>query len=372
MTRDAKLIALFLTIAAGCISAVAGHLVQAKGPPPQTQTATVRAASPDSVSVEFLGDTMLADGAQPMLNRRGYDRPFRRGVKAALDADYVVANLEGPVTYHSRPLNPGKDYSYAIDPTAVGALKRAGVDALNLGNNHSMDSGRPGLIDTMTYLHEAGLPSFGAGLNLARAEQPLLIRSQAGTVGIVSLGENFGSSIRAEDKQAGTVVLSPETVQRGIAQARAAGADWVVAFVHWGDNYMRVNAQQKYWGRLLTDAGYDLIVGAGPHISQPIIFRGRVPIAYSVGNFVFGAPGRFDSFGVPGIGLILTAQFSKATGVSLYARCLITDNDVVKYRPRLCRIPRSTRVLSTLATNVVMDGKGGYVRPPSRAGVPVP
>ena len=180
-----------------------------------------------------------------------------------------------------------------VNPIAAGAIARAGIDGVSLNNNHAMDAGPVGLSETFGHLGSVNLPAFGAGEDLARAERPLLLHSEIGTVGIVGLGENFGQATRATELQAGTVVLSPKTVQRGVDLARAAGADWVIAYVQWGDNYAQVNDQQRYWAQMLAAAGYDMVLGAGPHIAQPIEFIGSVPIVYSLGNFVYGDSGPF-------------------------------------------------------------------------------
>jgi len=364
MTRDRKLIAIFTAVAALCASVVGTHLATGTGPPVQTVDASVGLGPDNRLTIQFLGDTMLGDAAQSVMNKKGFDWPFRPAVKAALDGDYVIANLESPITNHSTPLNAGKEYNYRIDPTGAAALKRAGLDALSLDNNHAMDAGAIGLTDTLSALRDVGLPAFGAGPNLRRAEEPLLLHSSLGTVGVVGLGENFGSSIRAEDAQSGTVVLSPATVQRGVDLARAAGADWVIAFVHWGDNYMPINAEQRYWARMFVDAGYDMVVGAGPHVAQSISFIDGVPIVYSLGNFVFGAPGRFGSFGSPGYGLMLSAELSTIEGIRLAVRCVRTDNEVVHFRPEMCSTRQATRFLRTLSPRVVMDGNVARIQPP--------
>ena len=93
---------------------------------------------------------------------------------------------------------------------------------------------------------------------------------------------------RARERVPGTTTLSPESVVRGRDLARAAGADWVVAVVDWGTNYDTVQPQQRYWAEVLAAAGYDLVVGSGPHIAQPIEMVGSTPVAFSVGNFVYG------------------------------------------------------------------------------------
>jgi len=309
----------------------------------------------NSLTLQFVGDTMLGDGAQPLLDKEGYDLPFE-AVLPLLDGDFIVANAEGPISTQTQPANPGKTYSYNSDPQAAGAIKRAGIDALGLGNNHSTDMGFEGLQETKKITADSGMLTFGAGANLAEAERPLVVRSRLGNVGIVSLGEHFGKSTKATADQPGTVVLSPATIQRGYDLARAAGADWVVAYVHWGDNYENTNDRQRYWAHLLVDAGYDLVVGTGPHIAAPIEFIGAVPVAYSIGNFVFGTPGRFKSFGQEGIGLLLSVELNRNAAATLAVKCIETDNLATGFLARPCSDAQTSTVIPGINPNLVLQG----------------
>lgn len=289
----------------------------------------------DTWSIQFVGDTMLGDGAEPLLNAYGYGWTLSK-VAPLLDGDFTVANAEAPIGEQTVVADPGKSYSYNSKPVAAAALKKAGVDAFGLGNNHAMDMGVAGLEDTERFARANGVVTFGAGATLAEAERPLILHSDLGTVGIVALGENFGKQSRAAEDHPGTVVFSPESVQRGYDLARAAGADWVVAYVHWGDNYMDTNLQQRYWARLLVDAGYDLIIGTGPHIDGPMDVIDGVPVVYSLGNFVFGAPGRFKGFGREGIGLVFSVELHRRGPTQLTLQCILTDNLITNYVPVPC------------------------------------
>lgn len=309
----------------------------------------------DTWSIEFVGDTMLSDGAQPLLDAHGYGWTLSQ-VKGLLDGDFVIANLEAPIGVQTVPADPGKSYSYNSKPAAAAALAAAGVDAVGLGNNHSMDMGVPGLRDTQRFARTNGMVSFGAGGALPEAERPLLLHSDLGTVGIVALGENFGKLSRAAVDHAGTVVFSPESVQRGYDLARAAGADWVVAYVHWGDNYMDTNLQQRYWARMLVDAGYDLVVGSGPHISGPMDLIHGVPVLYSLGNFAFGAPGRFKGFGREGIGLIFSLELHRHAPTQLTVRCILTDNLVVDFVPKPCSPAKLREVAKGINHQFFVEG----------------
>jgi hypothetical protein len=346
--RDQRLI-----VAAAAVAVVAGGSVAAgyalDEPPPVPAIVRDVPVGPDGVlSVQFVGDTLLGDEAQAEIDRRaaGYDWPFD-GVRATMSAaDYTVAVAEGPISMHTTPWNPRKRYSYSSRPEAAGAFARAGIDAVTLANNHAFDTGPNGLADTMLHLDAAGIATIGAGPDIARAEQPLLLRTELGTLGLVALGESFGHEATRDTP--GTVVMRRKTVQRSAARARAAGADWVVAVAHWGDHYTPINAAQRALAAELATAGFDLVVGSGPHIVQPIEFIGRMPVVFSVGNFVFGTPGRWQQGGVPGLGLSVELQLSTAHPPQLALRCIVTDNGIVQFQPRPCDPATTAALLPTL------------------------
>ena len=362
-TRDKFLMVVALAVSLTGTGALAANYGDNTAPAVESVDLSAALVTDGRWSVQFLGDTMVGDGATPMLDPRGFDAALS-AVAPLIDGDFVIANLEAPITLHDQALNPGKNYSYRAEPQAAGALSRAGIDALGLGNNHAMDMGLPGLEETMTLAGEKGMASFGAGRNLAEAERPLILRTDMGTVGVVALGENFGKAIKAAETNPGTVVLSPATVQRGYDLARAAGADWVVAYVHWGDNYTDTNAEQRHWAQVMADAGYDLIVGTGPHIVDKIEFVGDVPVAYSIGNFVFGTAGRYKSFGKPGVGLMLSVEMSKYAPAQLAIKCIVTDNVETGFLTQPCSAPQIQSIIP--AIHPALEIQGNVARMPCR------
>ena len=361
MNRDQRVMAIFLAIAAAGAGFVGIRTATAGPPPVAAIVRDVPLGADGHLSLQFVGDTLLGDEAQTMIDQRGYDWPLD-GVRSMLDADVVVANAEAPITDRTTVFNPLKRFSYTTRPDVMPALARAGVDALGTNNNHTFDVGPEGMADTMRHAAESGIDTFGAGPNLARAEQPLLLRSELGTVAIVGLGENFGSSTKARDASPGTVVLSPESVQRGADLARAAGADWVIGSVQWGDNYLPVNAEQRFWAQEFAKAGYDMVIGAGAHFVQPVEMVGAMPVFFSVGNFVFGTPGRFANSGVEGFGLIVEVDFGPGAGAVVSARCVQTDNKIVAFQPRPCGVEQSRKVLSGLHPSMTVTDDRGVLR----------
>ncbi|KRF28745.1 CapA family protein [Phycicoccus sp. Soil802] len=352
LTRDRRLMAWFTALTTLCLGAVGWQLAVAAPADPEVITRTVSAGADGRLDLTFTGDTMLGDGAKRLIAAAGYDAPLK-GVRPLLGGDVTIVNAEGPITTVAEPANPGAKYSYAVPPEGANALARAGVDVLGLGNNHAMDRGAAGLSQTQQFAQAAGLSTFGAGADLAQAMRPLVLASPQETIAVIGFGENFGPLHRSTQTTPGMVPLSIERVERGVLTARAAGATKIVAFVHWGDNYADVNAQQRYWAGVLVDAGYDAVIGTGAHVLQPVELVRGTPVAYGLGNLAFGAPGRFASYGKVGVGAVAHLRWDATGRGTLRLDCVQTDNLLDGYVARPCPpVTRAAaqRVLGTTVT----------------------
>ncbi|MEW1810232.1 CapA family protein [Pseudarthrobacter phenanthrenivorans] len=361
--RDRLLIVTALAVALSGTGALAANYGASEALHVESIDMAAGPTTDEHLSIQFLGDTMVGNGETPLADSAAYDAALA-AVLPLIDGDLVVANAEGPITYADQPLNPGKQYSYRADPMEAWALSKAGIDAIGLGNNHSMDMGVTGLEDTIKLATNAGMSTFGAGHNLAEAERPLIWHTDMGTIGVVALGENFGKTTRAGEVTAGTVVFSSETVQRGHDLARTAGADWVIAYVHWGDNYTDTLPEQRYWAQAMVDAGYDLIVGTGPHIADKIEYIDNVPVAYSLGNFVFGTPGRFAAYGKQGIGISLSVELSRDAPAQFAVKCLVTDNFLTGFLTQPCTPPQMMSAIPLV--HPALQIQGNVARMPCR------
>lgn len=362
MRRDRRLMLAFGAVAVGSLTA-AGWQVAVAGAPPKTAYTeiTVTPQRAGSASVAIAGDTMFGDGASELIAAQGIAATLSGVTGMLREADVAVVNAEAPITGRTEALVSGAQYSYASPPEAADALAAAGVDVLQLGNNHSMDRGAAGLADTTTIAARAGIATVGAGADRAEAARPLLVRAGGLTVALVSFGENYGAAKRSSDTAPGMLPFSAEAVLQAERVARQAGADRVVALVHWGDNYAEVDASQRYWATELVAAGYDAVVGTGPHVLQPVEVVDGVPVVYSIGNFVLGSPGRFANFGRPGLGAVATVSFD-AVGGSLSLRCISTDNTVVDYVPRECDANESATAAAELGGGLEWQASVGTLR----------
>ena len=362
LRRDRRLTAVALVVGLGAAAAVGGQLALAAPPPEPVVAATIPEPVDGVLDLGFAGDTMLADAATDKLSTEGAGAVLAGVAPLLADFDYTIINAETPFTTSPLPGNPGAKYSYATDPAYLTDLKAVGVDALGFGNNHAMDRGAIGLTDSLTHADAAGLAAFGAGVDRADASMPLLVTAGDTRIAVVSFGENFGQMHRSSDVAPGMVPLKPDRVERALRVAEDNGADRVVAFVHWGDNYQAVNDQQRYWASVFRDAGYDAVIGSGSHTLQTVELVGDMPVVYGLGNFVFGAPGRFASYGQLGLGAVVGLRWGSDGVGTITMRVITTDNAVVEYVPRPADAAELAAAQLIIGGAVTWDGDVGTLR----------
>lgn len=260
------------------------------------------------------------------------------GVQSLLDrADFRFGNLEGAICGDLPPL-PGKveagSGGHLRMPvgTAQG-LRVVGFSALSLANNHSMDFGEEGLLQTMDALRRVGIPFAGAGANDSEAHKPCFVEKKGVRIGFIAYTSVYVPlSFPAGPNKPGCAVVNattgvefsynlpyqpgslprvltwanPRDKERMVEDVRQAKeqADLVVVSFHWGQT-ARGNARslripvelspcfvceyQEELGRAAVDAGADLVMGHHPHEVQGLEVYKNSLICYSLGNFVFEA-----------------------------------------------------------------------------------
>lgn len=239
-----------------------------------------------SVSFLAVGDIMLGRGVKRVINRHGPEYPFGGVSRALQSGDLVMANLECPITDRRSPIK--KRYRFWANAASLAAMHKAGVSLVTLANNHTLDQGRPGLVDTLTNLKAAGIRSVGAGPSQKAANRPVIIQQNGLKIAFLAYTSLACHGIIYQPNRTSvSQCLHTRIVQRQIRRVKANN-DLVIVSFHWGLEFMpRPNALQRRLAHLAIDAGADLIIGHHPHVLQPRErYRGKL-IIYSLGNFVF-------------------------------------------------------------------------------------
>ncbi|MBK8745969.1 CapA family protein [Propionivibrio sp.] len=247
-------------------------------------------AQAEPVRLIFVGDVMLDDGPGRVV-ASGRD-PFAPFAAQLRDADFTIGNLECPIASSGKPLD-NKIYSFRADPRVVPLLKGR-FDALAVANNHSGDYGKGAFLETLEHLDNAGIAHFGGGRDLTRAHAPLWIERRGLRIALLGYNEFKPRSFEAGPDQPGIAWSEDDQVISDIRAARAAGADLVIPFMHWGwEREPKPSERQRQLAHTMIDAGADVVVGGHPHVTQGAEYYHGKLIVYSLGNFVF------DGFKLP-------------------------------------------------------------------------
>lgn len=240
------------------------------------------------VTFAFAGDVQMAGKVDDILRQQGYDYPYSEVKSWFQQADIGLVNLETPVTTRGQPVQD-KTYVYRSSPKALPPLAEAGIDVVNLANNHVLDQGIEGLVDTKAHLEEAGIQYMGAGMNEKEAFLPVILDKHGIRVAILGFSHVVpDGSWKAGPNQPGVAeTYDPKRAVEAIEKAKAE-ADLVVVIVHWGEERKEEpNPKQVDMAYRYIDAGADLVVGGHPHVLQGFERYNGKWIAYSLGNFVF-------------------------------------------------------------------------------------
>lgn len=210
--------------------------------------------------------------------------------------DFRIINLETAVTSSNAPC-PDKAVLYRMHPDNTGCLSAAGIDCCVLANNHVLDWGRAGLLETLDVLQRVRIQAAGAGRNLEQARRPLSVELSGNrhllVVACGSPSSGIPEDWAASAANPGVFLLdeaAPESVaaiQEVVEPHRRPGSV-VVASVHWGGNWgYAIPSEQRRLAHALVDtAGVDVVFGHSSHHFKGIeIYQGR-PILYGAGDLL--------------------------------------------------------------------------------------
>lgn len=209
--------------------------------------------------------------------------------------DFRIVNLETTITT-SNDFAP-KGINYRMHPNNAPSLSAARIDCAVLANNHILDFGAAGLVETLETLTALKIRTAGAGRNLREAQAPAVLerpgKPRVLVFGIATPGAGVPPHWAASETRAGVnflANLSAATAKSVAAQIRAQRRpqDVVVASIHWGPNwgYAVPREHQEFARRLIDEAEVDVIHGHSSH--HPIgieVYRGR-PVLYGCGDFI--------------------------------------------------------------------------------------
>ena len=243
-------------------------------------------SAPHTVQLVFGGDVMLDDGPGKLIAAGG--DPLRPIASILQAADVAIGNLETSIASSSSgSALANKIYTFRATPQSVNVLKGR-FHAMSVANNHSGDFGRDAFMETLGHVRDAGIATFGGGANLTEAHKPYWIEKHGIRIALLGFDEFKPRSFEAGATWPGVAWSEDSHVVADIRAAKAAGADVVIPFMHWGwESEPGPDQRQRDLARLMVQAGADAVVGSHPHVTQGADMVLGKPVVWSLGNLVF-------------------------------------------------------------------------------------
>ncbi|RQD78522.1 MAG: CapA family protein, partial [Candidatus Syntrophonatronum acetioxidans] len=227
-------------------------------------------------------------------------------IKPYLEKSHLaLANLE--TTFGGRERGYSGYPLFNTPDALASGLKFAGFDVISTANNHSLDTGREGLVRTLRVLEEENLPA--AGTRSTPEEKGYVIKNIEGIkVGISAY--TYETPRYQGRRTINGIALSPELeklidsfgyetleedlqdMKKRVERKKEEGAELIIFYLHWGEEYQREpNSYQEKIARELSTYGVDIIFGSHPHVLQPVEFvegegGHQTLVVYSMGNFI--------------------------------------------------------------------------------------
>ncbi|CAN5857936.1 CapA family protein [soil metagenome] len=274
-----------------------------------TLTSAPAADSIVTVTISFAGDLMChtpqISNARKADGTLDFNPSFKEITPFLSSADITMANLECTFAGKGRPY--GGYPAFNSPDEYLEAIKNSGIDFLVTSNNHSMDTGEEGLQRTLKKVRENNFGSTGT-FDSQRDRDSIRILNVKG-VNIAVLNYTYGTNgtYPSQSKKWMLNVADSALVHDDVLRARKTEADIVLVFYHWGiENKQSPVAKQDTMFHWAADAGADLIIGAHPHVLEPVTYFKTAPnakldsgiVAWSLGNFLSNQYWRYTDAGV--------------------------------------------------------------------------
>lgn len=260
-------------------------------PFPETPASSSEAAPDGSFSVVATGDVLIHPALTEQAEADGKGkidyRPLLAGVKPLISgADLGICHLETPLAPEGGPYSGYP--SFSAPPEIADALKDTGYDTCSTSSNHTIDQGADGVSRTLDKLDDVGIKHTGSARSAAEAAKPLILDVHGVKVAQVSYAFGFNGIKVPAGKPWLANQIDVDDVLASARKAREAGAQVVIASLHWGVEYQHdpTAEQRSQAKKILASDDVDLIVGHHAHVVQPFEKIGGKWVAYGLGNSV--------------------------------------------------------------------------------------
>ncbi|MDR1225345.1 MAG: CapA family protein [Prevotellaceae bacterium] len=305
----------------------------------------------DTLTIAAVGDIMMGTAypGREYLPPNNDCLPLMANVKPYLQkADVTFCNLEGPLTDSLKNVKTCKDpdvcYAFAMPTAYASCLADAGFDLVSVANNHTGDFGDAGRGSTAEALKKQGIAYAG----LISCPTAIIERNGA-KIGFCAFAPNSGTCRLNDYSAAERIVRGLDSICDVVIVSFHAGAEG--AGMHHvtrqTEMFVGENRGNVYeFTRRMIDAGADVLLGHGPHVTRAVdLYKGRF-IAYSMGNFCTYS--RINLNGMNGLAPLINLEVNKKTGEFLGGKIIPTYQDKAALGVQIDEQPRVIKEIQQL------------------------
>ena len=231
------------------------------------------------------GDFCPIKRVKPIVENGDYHSIFCELESIIKSADFSIVNYECPAVLGDYPPIKKCGPNLSSSSKGIEAIKYAGFNIATLANNHILDFGAQGLMDTANLCSQYNIDTVGVGKNLEDASKILYKRKDGETLAIINCCEHEFSI--AGDDTAGANPLDPIQQYYKIKEAKQS-ADYVLVIVHGGhEMYQLPSLRMVDTYRFFIEGGADAVINHHQHCFSGYEFYKGKPIVYGLGNFCF-------------------------------------------------------------------------------------
>lgn len=182
-----------------------------------------------------------------------------------------------------------QNYPRFNTPEAFGTdMVSAGFNMVSLANNHTLDMNEKGVLYSNKFWNaKENVIKTGTFSSWEERDTIPIYEQNDIKFSFLSYTIPTNGLTAPSGKEYLVNVYSEELVKKDIEQAKANGAEVIIVAMHWGNEYTHVPTQnQKDVAEYLSSLGVNLIIGAHPHVIQPIAYVNDTLVIYSLGNFI--------------------------------------------------------------------------------------
>jgi len=243
-------------------------------------------ATDDAHGLLLGGDVMLGRGVAKQIEVSSPGFPFQKALAQLPPYRIAFCNLESTIAESGTPSSNARTHLRA-SPGIEKRLAMAQIGVVSLANNHILDYGDGAARETVNHLTAFGIHTVGAGLSHIKARSPVLFDMAGIQVGFLAYSTLRNTTQAQRHRSFVAAPANLRWMQEDIA-ALANRAHLCVVSLHWGyEGISYPPPESRRLGKMLVDAGANIVLGHHPHVLQGIeMYQGGV-IAYSLGDWVF-------------------------------------------------------------------------------------